>query len=80
MQAVCYFIRSDTRWYCKALPMWTPAQQRILEPDFEQAESEHRTAFSSDESLPDSEVGAVCHSLGSHDGGVHDNCFTGPWA
>ena len=51
IQAACYFIRSDVRWYCKALPMWTNAQQRLLEPEPEDAESEQGTAFSGDESL-----------------------------
>ena len=59
-QAACYFIRSDVRWYCKALPMWNPARQRILEPDFEQVESEHGT---DDIYLPDSEAGAIYHVL-----------------
>ena len=45
-QAVCYFIRSDVKWYCKAMPMWSAAQLRLLDP--EQPESEHGTAFEDD--------------------------------
>ena len=60
-QAACYFIRSDVRWYCKAMPMWSTAQQRLLDP--EQSESEHGAAFDDDISLPDSESGAVYHAL-----------------
>ena len=60
-QAVCYFLRSDVKWYCKAMPMWSAAQLRLLDP--EQPESEHGTAFEDDISLPDSESGAVYHAL-----------------
>ena len=60
-QAVCYFIRSDVKWYCKAMPMWSAAQLRLLDP--EQPESEHGAAFEDDISLPDSESGAVYHAL-----------------
>ena len=60
-QAACYFIRSDVKWYCKAMPMWSVAQQRLL--DLEQPETEHGTAFDDDISLPDSESGAVYHAL-----------------
>ena len=45
MQSTCYFIRSDAGWYCHALPMWMNAQQRILDPVPETAESEPGTAF-----------------------------------
>ena len=62
-QATCYFVRSDARWYYKALPLWSVAQQRLLEPESEQAESERSAAFSADGSLPDSEAGAVYRAL-----------------
>ena len=40
-QCCSFCLRSDMRWYRKALPMWTQAQKRILElPEEETAESE----------------------------------------
>ena len=60
-QAACHFIRSEVKWYCKAMPMWSVAQLRLLDP--EQPESKHGAAFEDDISLPDSESGAVYHAL-----------------
>ena len=52
------------RWYSRALPMWTQAQQRILEPPQEEtAESERAASFNSDHSVADSEIDVVYQTL-----------------
>ena len=50
-QGCSYFIRSDCRLYCRALPVWSKAQHRILDPPI------------ADHSIPDSEIDTVYETL-----------------
>ena len=60
-QCCSFYLRSDMRWYSKALPMWTLAQQRLLEHLEE--ETPETASFQSDHSMADSEIDVIYQTL-----------------